>query len=542
MLVVLLGAILPLALVGLWLTRTTERSGEAFLRSRLDSSLEQVARESSIRWTRLRSRLLDLGEHADVQAALAAGGSGIQRQAIEALWQRVARNYDDVEEIEVRDADGTLVARLLTHPEVERTTPPPVSGSVPVSLVVHAPGSAEQLGTLHAQIRLLSLLPSAPGWSSVGGSVLAVFEGATGAALLPLTIDQSLFSRSRFPWMDGTWVTARRRLEEPPLDLVLAAPVDPFSEPFREAASRGTIALVVVAGAVLVLVTLLTQRVTRSLSGLAVAADAVAAGNLDRRVEENGGEEIARVAHAFNQMTDSLQQTLRRLAQRESLAAVGEFAASLAHEIRNPLSAVRLDLQRATEHSTDPDSQRLIERTLRSIERLAATVTGALQVARSGKIERGAVDLRKPLAAAMESAQPEFAERGATLERLSDGMTALLVEGDAAALEQLFLNLLMNAAQALDAGGHAGVSVARNAGSIVVSVWDSGSGFSADALERLFEPFFSTKADGTGLGLAVAQRIAAAHGGDIEVEPRQPCGTTMRVRLPQRPSRGESEV
>jgi two-component system sensor histidine kinase AtoS len=533
MLVVLLGAIVPLALVGLWLARTTERSGEALLRSRLEGSLEQVARESSIRWTQLRSRLLDFGEHADVRAALGAGRGDAHRQAIEALWSRVARDYNDVDEIEVRDAAGALVVRLIPKAAAERGAAPPTSGSVPVDLRIYAPGSATRLGTLHAQLRLSSLLPSAPGWTSVGGSVLAVLEAATGASLVPLTIDPSLFGSSRFEWIGDTWVTARRRLEEPPLDFVLAAPVGPFSEPFREAASRGTIALLIVAGAVLVLVTLLTQRVTRSLSGLAVAADAVAAGDLDRRVEENGGEEIGRVAHAFNQMTDSLQQTLLRLAQRESLAAVGEFAASLAHEIRNPLSAVRLDLQRAKEHSTDPESRKLIERTLGSIERLAATVTGALRVARSGKVERRPIDLRAPLVAAIESAQPEFAAHGATLDRLAGGLAALPVDGDAPALEQLFLNLLLNAAQALDPGEHAGVSVTQDDGSITISVWDSGPGLSLEARARLFEPFFSTKPDGTGLGLAIAQRIAAAHGGDVQVAPRGPRGTMTRVRLPR---------
>jgi signal transduction histidine kinase len=259
----------------------------------------------------------------------------------------------------------------------------------------------------------------------------------------------------------------------------------------------------------------------------------VAAGDLERRVNADGSDEIGRVAHAFNQMTESLKQTLHRLAQRESLAAVGELAASLAHEIRNPLSAVRVDLQRAEEQSTDSEARRLIDRTLRSIERLDATVTAALRVARSGKIERRVIDVRTPLAAAMESAQPEFAARGATLEPLPDGVSALPVHGDAAALEQLFLNLLLNAAQALEPGGRAGVAVARDDGAITVSVWDAGLGISAATRERLFEPFFSTKPDGTGLGLAVAQRIAVAHGGEVSVESRKAGGTTMRVRLPR---------
>jgi hypothetical protein len=243
MLVVLLGAIVPLALVGLWLTRTTERSGEALLRSRLDASLADIARESNLRWTLLRSRLLDLGEHDVVRAALAAGGGDVHRYAIETLWSKVAAQYDGVDGIEVRDTTDAPIVRLVRMPAVERSTPPPLAGSVPIPLVVHAPGSSAPLGTLHARVRLATLLPSAPGWSRVGGSVLGVFEGATGAALLPLTIEETLFSRSRFEWMGDTWVTARRRLEEPPLELVLAAPVGPFSEPFREAARRGTIAL-----------------------------------------------------------------------------------------------------------------------------------------------------------------------------------------------------------------------------------------------------------------------------------------------------------
>lgn len=533
MLVVLLGAIVPMGLVGLWLTRRTERSGAALLRSRLDASLGQVAQEINGRWTLLRSRLLDFGEAPEVRAALAAEAGESRGQQILTLWSSVALDYGDIEQIEVWDAEGTRVVRLAPVPSNDPRTTEFRSGSVRVELRIYAPGTPEQLGTLSAHVRLSSLLPSAPGWSSVGGSILAVFEGATGASLLPLTIDPDLFARPRFEWMREAWVTAHRPVAEPALELVLAAPVGLFSEPFREAAGRGTIALVVVAAGVLVLVTLLTRRVTRSLTGLAIAADAVAGGDLDRRVDEIGGEEIGRVARAFNQMTESLKQTLRQLAQRESLAAVGEFAASLAHEIRNPLSSVRVDLQRAEEKSTDLAARALIERALRSIGRLDDTVTGALRVARSGKILHLSMDLRTPLAAAMESAQPEFAARGATLHPLPDGLQPLTVEGDAAALEQLFLNLLLNAAQALSANGQAGVSVARDDGSITVSVWDSGPGFSAEALERLFEPFFSTKREGTGLGLAVAQRIATAHGGKLRVEFRDPSGANIRVRLPR---------
>ena len=127
-------------------------------------------------------------------------------------------------------------------------------------------------------------------------------------------------------------------------DIVLAAPLGPFTEPFERTARRGTLALIAIALVAFTLATLVTGRLTRSLGQLADAADAVSAGHLERKVEETGGDETRRVARAFNTMVTSLRETLMRLTQKESLAAVGEFATSLAHEVRNPLTSVRLIL------------------------------------------------------------------------------------------------------------------------------------------------------------------------------------------------------
>jgi signal transduction histidine kinase len=145
------------------------------------------------------------------------------------------------------------------------------------------------------------------------------------------------------------------------------------------------------------------------------------------------------------------------------------------------------------------------------------------------------VDLSSILETASHAAAPEFAARGARLEpprsdRSPDGLS-----GDPGALDQLFLNLLLNAAQALEPGGRAGILTHGGDGWIDVSIWDTGRGIPEEALARVFEPFYTTRSDGTGLGLAVAQRIAVAHGGEIRIESTPERGTTVHVRLPVRP-------
>src|SRR5262249_54031665 len=138
--------------------------------------------------------------------------------------------------------------------------------------------------------------------------------------------------------------------------------------------------------------------------------------------------------------------------QRDALAAVGEFAGELSHEVRNPLTALRLDLQRVDEVAGDPSSVRAIaNRALRQIDRMDRAVTGALRIVRSGSVEPAGVDLAEVLEHARRTADAEFAQRSVTL--MVHASPGVELSGDAAALEQAFLNLLINAAQASAAGG-----------------------------------------------------------------------------------------
>jgi signal transduction histidine kinase len=232
-------------------------------------------------------------------------------------------------------------------------------------------------------------------------------------------------------------------------------------------------------------------------------------------------------------MTNSLRSTIAELSRRSALAAVGEFATSLAHEVRNGLTSIKVDLQRAEEHlAAKGQGSELVTRSLFSVTRLDATVSGALQVARSGRVSPRELDLRDVVTNALKRASSGFQARG-VLTTLESPDESLSLRGDPDALERLFVNLLDNAGQSIPAGGRVTVRTGVDNGSVFVAITDTGIGIPTDELGRVFEPFFTTRDGGTGLGLPMARQIATAHGGTLELESHVGRGTTARVAIPR---------
>ena len=531
--VVLTMAVIPLVLMGLWLTRSAARSGEDLLRSRLDQYLDAVVSQVGMNWLRQRSDLLFLAEDPVVQRVL-DGVEPLDR-ANEAPPVSLRRVFESLHPAVASAAVRDTSARTLWTLERNAGNPtvPAARGSVlVVELPIHRRFPAGRLGTLEIHLEISALLgefgivPTAP------GMLLGAFDRERDTLLLQLPFDPSLLADTRFPWGADTWLTVERHTTNPGLRLVAAAPLSPFTGVFETAARRGTWWLAVVALCGVLGAVLVTRRLTRSLERLATAADAVSRGDLDAQVEDVGGDEVGQVASAFNTMIASLRRTLRERAARERLAAVGEFAASLAHEVRNPLTAIRIDLQRV-EEALPPDSplREPQSRALREIVRLDATVGETLDVAKARQWTSAVVELRTPLDAAADAAEPAFAARQAALERADPKQASVRVRGDPRPLEQLFLNLLLNAAAALGPGGRAWLEVDARDEEAIVQVHDTGTGIPDEILERVFEPLYSTRADGTGLGLTVAQRIAEAHNGRIEIASEVGKGTVVRVHL-----------
>ncbi len=536
LLVVVSVAVVPLGLIGLWLTGTARRSGEELLLRRMSDVLDETASQLRSQWTRRRSQLLDLADHPVIRRSL-----GPSTSSDDGPPARFTRLVDSVFESEFSSLKSELVmARAVTTGWEVRWTFPAGSdpsdrspSGVSVSATVHESVFGNRLGTIEARIEASAL------WDELGptagtGMVLGMFDNSTGASLLPLLFDPLLLRNSRFVWGGEDWITHRKRLANPPVELVAAAPLTPYVEPFRAAAGRGVGVLLIVAVAGLVLAAWMVRRMTQSLERLAHAADAVSRGDLEQQLAHERDDEVGRVVRAFNTMTESLRRTLKKLADREALAAVGEFAATLAHEVRNPLTAIRIDLQRVEEGLPENSPLRAPQsRALEEIERLDATVGAALDVARTKSVDTATVDVLASLTAAIHASAPAFEERGAVLHEPSQS-GPIHVKGDLGALEQLFLNLLLNAAQALDSGGVTHVTVAIEDSTVVVTIRDDGRGMTPDQLERVFEPLFTTRAggEGTGLGLTIALRIASAHRGSIRLASEPDRGTTAEVRLP----------
>jgi signal transduction histidine kinase len=555
LLITLGGAVLPLALVGVWLSAGARRSGAALLRERLDTALTRVALAVGDQWVGRRSALLMLAEDSLVRRALeqADGAASIPASIpVPSLNPRFENLRDATYMVMLRDAhgDGRWVlasdvkgqARLIPAAESLRVADPRATDAVSVSLPILARASERHIGSVDARLRASSVLPVGAGNAAGAGAVLAAVDRASGVSVVPLPFDAALLADAGFRWGGAQWLTARRELDDPALTLFAAAPLDAYVTPFQTAARRGLFALIAVAAAAVVITTLLARRVTQSLEHLANAADAVARGELDRQVSARGHDEIARVARTFNSMVESLRNTLRALSQRQAVAAVGEFAAALAHEVRNPLSAIKLNLQHAQEKAgAASELHAPVSHALRDVERLERTVAGALRVARSGRMPMETVDLWTTIAASARTARPEFDRLGATIELPPErDRDAIQLRGDAAALEQLFLNLLLNAAQAVPPGGSAGVVSAVHDARVDVTVWDTGTGMTPEERERAFQPFYSTKPEGTGLGLTLARRIAAAHGGSIALDGSPGEGTRVCVSLPIEPQRSNT--
>lgn len=248
-----------------------------------------------------------------------------------------------------------------------------------------------------------------------------------------------------------------------------------------------------------------------------------------------GGETTGLVI-TFQDLTDirSMEETSRR---QERLSAVGRVAAGIAHEIRNPLAAMRGSIQVLKSDIQDPSQAELMDIVLRESDRLNRIITDFLTYARPRKFSLVETDLREPLREtfALLRHSPEILDGHALEEDLPE--EPLMAWADAEGVRQVFWNLSRNALKAMPDGGTLRAEM-RQASSerVRVTFTDTGRGMSPAQVERLFEPFSSSTTGGTGLGLSIVYQIIRDHGGTINVRSREGHGTTITIELPAKQS------
>ena len=243
-------------------------------------------------------------------------------------------------------------------------------------------------------------------------------------------------------------------------------------------------------------------------------------------------EQLDRVVGRVSAVCRRLQEQERGLLRAEQLAAVGQLAAGVAHEVRNPLTGVKLLLQAAVRpQNPTPLTVDRLHLLLQEVARIERTVQGLVDFARTPPPDRRPHDLRDVVKAAVTFAQSR-AEVKSVAVRLHSFPSPLLVAVDRDQLLSLLTNLLFNAIDAAPVGGEVGVSTtAGPSGMIQVLVTDSGPGIDQVA-DRLFTPFATTKPTGTGLGLTIARRIAQEHGGTLAATDRPGGGACFTLTLP----------
>ena len=271
---------------------------------------------------------------------------------------------------------------------------------------------------------------------------------------------------------------------------------------------------------------------------------------LGRIAEHQQGREALRVANEarervlaeLQQTTEELRATTQQLWQAARLAGVGELAASIAHELNNPLGTVALRIEGVLAKTpTDDPRRRPLEVVEQEIDRMARLVGNLLQFSRAGVERVSTVDVGEEARRTLELVEHHLRKHRVRPE-LDFAPGVPLIYADRQQLRQVLLNLFTNSVDAMPEGGRLALRVrpgelAVGRPAVVFEVEDSGTGIPQELLSRVTEPFFTTKPEGkgTGLGLAICRRIVRQHHGTIEIESRPREGTTVRVTLPVRP-------
>jgi signal transduction histidine kinase len=285
-----------------------------------------------------------------------------------------------------------------------------------------------------------------------------------------------------------------------------------------------------------------SARITRPIEQLAEGAREVAAGHWDTRIDLRGNDETGQLAAAFNHMTQTLATQRERLVQTERVAAWRELARRLAHELRNPLFPLQItveNMQRAKQLGNEQFLEVFNESTatLRAeLANLNSIVNRFSDFSKMPPPEFARLDINETIRGAVRLFEPQFHAVGkptiTTEYFLKEGLSE--IDGDPDLLHKAFQNLVLNALDAMPAGGTLTFRSTETQGGLRVEVSDTGKGLTPEECSRLFTPYYTTKQQGTGLGLAIVQSVVSDHRGTISVTSEEGHGTTFRIELPRR--------
>lgn len=309
-----------------------------------------------------------------------------------------------------------------------------------------------------------------------------------------------------------------------------------------------------------------TNFTLRPVRRLIAAAESIREGQLDTRAPEDSGDEVGRLARSFNAMAHALEERERRLEERsqeleqaltdlrasqealirsERLATIGEMAAQIAHEVRNPLNALGLNaeiLSDELEGVGSSEASQILSAIQGEVSRLTEVTEAYLALGRLPKLKLECQSISQLVDELVRFQGEELDRAGVTVSvELPDALPQVFVDGGQ--LRQALLNLLLNAAEALEEHGGGALRIVGfcEDDEVTLAIEDDGPGMTAENVARVFDPFFSTKERGSGLGLPLTQRVIHEHGGRITCSSSLGAGTTFKIVLPVSEPAGTNE-
>jgi len=294
--------------------------------------------------------------------------------------------------------------------------------------------------------------------------------------------------------------------------------------------------LAMVAGGILIFY--LLQWIMRPLEAIRDASARIMQGEMSSipiNEDINGSVEAMELVNSLNLMLESLAAKQEQLVQSAKLAAIGKVTAGIAHEINNPLNNISLTAEVLLEDLPNLDcSERLdmVRDVLVQADRAREVVHHLLEFSRARKTNTvGKIDLVKLVEDSIALVKNQF-RLGGIVWRFEHPEDPVTISGNFNQLQQVLVNMMLNAVQAMAPGGRLKLAVTGGEKEAIIEVSDTGAGIPVKVLDHIFDPFFTTKNEGTGLGLSLSYAIIKDHHGEIDVESEEGKGTTFRIRLP----------
>ncbi|WP_152563357.1 sensor histidine kinase [Ruegeria halocynthiae] len=532
----LVAALIPLAIIAGLYDRYSANLLNNLIKNRVDANLEATAAKMSNFMAVQVNRLENIVDLPDTTAFFLSE----DRDEISTLLSDILRletENPDIYAVELSDMGGKILhtvprSRSREEPHDYNTLPLIQQGNVqvlgPVVPRNGRPGwflitmpvaiDQQQVGSVSLRMRLASLTEQTAALvePNVYEPQIVVFDRLrlTAVGTQSNVVDTIASSRQFFPGWRIHLVKGR----------------DIYQEPKTYIRYLLLVAAALSALGLIYLFHKMSERLSRHLQPLSEGARAIANGDFSVKVSEEAPGELGILARSYNRMREQLGQLIESRIDVERRAALGSMAAGIAHEIRNPLTTVSTTVHGLRRGEDDPERQEMFEVISSEIARVDTSIGEFLNYARPSEPSKDVIAVKEVLRAIKTLIATTAHERNIRVSL--SGESNLRITIDQAHCRQILLNLVLNALDAMPHGGHLAMRAYRDNGDAILSVSDDGVGMDEELQSKIMRPFFTTRSNGSGLGLSVTKQLVEVNGGKLTIESEAGVGTTARVAFP----------